>query len=123
MAKSIRSKLKRSFRAKKRTEGIYAATEAARLHRLNSKIREKITSQAPEDTDDQSPHGDPADELAGEEQIGPYWFELLGLLGHDQLDPERMHALDMLIRVCERRGGMRRVVVVNVEEGQFFPDL
>ncbi|KAI6105764.1 hypothetical protein F5141DRAFT_1064839 [Pisolithus sp. B1] len=36
MAKSLRSKVKRAFRAKKRTEGVYAATEAARLDRLNT---------------------------------------------------------------------------------------
>ncbi|KAF8164974.1 hypothetical protein B0H34DRAFT_779979 [Crassisporium funariophilum] len=38
MAKSMRSKVKRSFRSKKRETGVYAATEAARLHRLNSKL-------------------------------------------------------------------------------------
>ncbi|OJA15309.1 hypothetical protein AZE42_00953 [Rhizopogon vesiculosus] len=42
MAKSTRSKVKRSFRAKKREEGVYAATEAARLNRLNSKLTAKI---------------------------------------------------------------------------------
>lgn len=36
MAKSLRSKAKRAFRAKKRTEGVYAAAEAARLNRLNT---------------------------------------------------------------------------------------
>lgn len=38
MAKSLRSKVKRAFRAKKREEGIYAATHAARLQRLHAKI-------------------------------------------------------------------------------------
>ncbi|KIJ19951.1 hypothetical protein PAXINDRAFT_107532 [Paxillus involutus ATCC 200175] len=38
MAKSIRSKVKRSFRAKKRETGKYAAAEAARLNRLNTKL-------------------------------------------------------------------------------------
>ncbi|KAI9510438.1 hypothetical protein F5148DRAFT_1179358 [Russula earlei] len=38
MAKSTRSKVKRAFRAKKRTEGVYAAAEAARLQRLNAKL-------------------------------------------------------------------------------------
>ncbi|KAG2077630.1 hypothetical protein BDR04DRAFT_1227397 [Suillus decipiens] len=42
MAKSTRSKVKRSFRAKKRDEGVYAATEAARLQRLNSKLTAKV---------------------------------------------------------------------------------
>ena len=38
MAKSLRSKVKRAFRAKKREEGIYAATHVARLQRLHAKI-------------------------------------------------------------------------------------
>ncbi|KAF8485025.1 hypothetical protein DFH94DRAFT_258602 [Russula ochroleuca] len=38
MAKSTRSKVKRAFRAKKRTEGVFAAADAARLQRLNSKL-------------------------------------------------------------------------------------
>ncbi|KZT12959.1 uncharacterized protein LAESUDRAFT_733518 [Laetiporus sulphureus 93-53] len=39
MAKSMRSKVKRQFRAKKRTEGVYAAAEAARLNRLHQKLK------------------------------------------------------------------------------------
>ncbi|KAJ3867869.1 hypothetical protein EV359DRAFT_78178 [Lentinula novae-zelandiae] len=38
MAKSLRSKVKRDFRSKKREAGVYAAAEAARLHRLNAKL-------------------------------------------------------------------------------------
>ena len=38
MAKSLRSKVKRAFRAKKRVDGVYAATHAARLQRLHAKI-------------------------------------------------------------------------------------
>ncbi|KAF9057378.1 hypothetical protein BJ165DRAFT_1520767 [Panaeolus papilionaceus] len=38
MAKSLRSKTKRAFRSKKREEGVYAATAAARLNRLNAKL-------------------------------------------------------------------------------------
>ncbi|KAI0002988.1 hypothetical protein BJV74DRAFT_709397, partial [Russula compacta] len=44
MAKSTRSKVKRAFRAKKRTEGVFAATEAARLQRLNAKLRALATT-------------------------------------------------------------------------------
>lgn len=40
MAKSTRSKVKRSFRSKKRESGVYAATEAARLQRLNLKLHQ-----------------------------------------------------------------------------------
>jgi len=46
MAKSTRSKGKRAFRAKKRTDGVYAATEAARLQRLNAKLRTLTTPTA-----------------------------------------------------------------------------
>ncbi|KDR83349.1 hypothetical protein GALMADRAFT_634884 [Galerina marginata CBS 339.88] len=38
MAKSLRSKVKRSFRSKKRESGVYAAAEAGRLNRLNTKL-------------------------------------------------------------------------------------
>ncbi|KAJ7047559.1 hypothetical protein C8F04DRAFT_12567 [Mycena alexandri] len=48
MAKSTRSKVKRSFRSKKRETGIYAATEAARLNRLHAKLS-SVASRA--DTD------------------------------------------------------------------------
>lgn len=113
MAKSLRSKVKRSFRTKKRTDGIYAATEAARLFRLNSKIRSNISSRTPKELEEGSPVAQDGEELAAEEQTGPYLFELLGLLEHEQLDPERMQALDTVVRVCERRDGMRRVVVVD----------
>jgi hypothetical protein len=46
MAKSLRSKTKRSFRAKKREEGVYAAAHAARLQRLSSKLVETIKKDA-----------------------------------------------------------------------------
>ncbi|KAK0490778.1 hypothetical protein IW261DRAFT_1413245 [Armillaria novae-zelandiae] len=46
MAKSLRSKTKRDFRSKKREDGIYAATEAARLHRLNAKLMAVISKDA-----------------------------------------------------------------------------
>ncbi|KAJ7591298.1 hypothetical protein C8J56DRAFT_935171 [Mycena floridula] len=47
MAKSLRSKAKRDYRAKKRTDGagVYAATEAARLHRLNAKLKKLISNE------------------------------------------------------------------------------
>ncbi|KAG6335305.1 hypothetical protein ID866_3789 [Astraeus odoratus] len=45
MAKSLRSKTKRAFRAKKRESGVYAATEAARLHRLNAKLATTISKR------------------------------------------------------------------------------
>ncbi|KAI0952433.1 hypothetical protein AcV7_008240 [Taiwanofungus camphoratus] len=51
MAKSTRSKVKRHFRAKKRQEGVYAATEAARLNRLHQKLKVLTTKDADGDVD------------------------------------------------------------------------
>ncbi|EAU84578.1 hypothetical protein CC1G_00097 [Coprinopsis cinerea okayama7 len=65
MAKSLRSKVKRSFRAKKRVEGVYAATAAARLQRLNSKLVE-ITKR---DVERETPGGD-----ADEAEDVPGWL-------------------------------------------------
>ncbi|KAI0269247.1 hypothetical protein BC834DRAFT_820509 [Gloeopeniophorella convolvens] len=48
MAKSTRSKVKRAFRAKKRTDGVFAAAEAARLQRLNAKVRGLATTEEQE---------------------------------------------------------------------------
>lgn len=80
MAKSLRSKSKRSFRSKKRESGKYAAAEAARLNRLNAKlaaVKEKDRSSvAPLDTEDMVE--------AAEDQQGSYdseaLFACLGLL-------------------------------------------
>ncbi|KZT72628.1 hypothetical protein DAEQUDRAFT_722789 [Daedalea quercina L-15889] len=51
MAKSTRSKVKRHFRAKKRTEGVYAAAEAARLNRLHQKLKVLATHDRDGDVD------------------------------------------------------------------------
>ncbi|EJF62944.1 hypothetical protein BD309DRAFT_853783 [Dichomitus squalens] len=66
MAKSTRSKVKRHFRAKKREQGVYAATEAARLHRLNMKLKVLITTEKDEET----PEGD-----AGAEGESGEWVD------------------------------------------------
>jgi len=47
MAKSLRSKSKRAFRAKKREGGVYAATHAARLQRLHAKIDAIVATPKP----------------------------------------------------------------------------
>lgn len=80
MAKSTRSKVKRHFRAKKRTEGVYAANEAARLARLHSKLK-VITTQ---DRD-----GDvPVEDEAGMEAEGWSWFTGFGLVDPLDIYPE-----------------------------------
>ncbi|KAH9179971.1 hypothetical protein EDB89DRAFT_2111202 [Lactarius sanguifluus] len=67
MAKSTRSKVKRAFRAKKRTEGVYAATEAARLQRLNAKLR-ALTAVGVDNDDDGQETGNPKEE-GGEDVV------------------------------------------------------
>jgi hypothetical protein len=100
MAKSTRSKVKRAFRAKKRTEGVYAAVEAARLQRLNSKLR-ALTTAGVDDDDGRQETGNPKEE--GEEErenqdqdvrmSGSCWFAALGLLDHLDVSPVTMHRL------------------------------
>jgi len=66
MAKSTRSKVKRSFRAKKRAEGVYAATEAARLHRLSMKLK-VLTTQDKDGDVELEGDADTEDVAGGEE--------------------------------------------------------
>jgi hypothetical protein len=80
MAKSTRSKVKRAFRAKKRTEGVYAATEAARLQRLNAKLVAMGTN------DDLITEKVSDEDLNGDETMnGKRWFAFLGPLDADAL--------------------------------------
>lgn len=73
MAKSTRSKVKRSFRSKKRESGVYAATEAARLQRLNTKLQLTIQDDQGGETD-----VDPIEATA--DNPGWSWFVQLGML-------------------------------------------
>lgn len=75
MAKSLRSKVKRAFRSKKRESGIYAATEAARLDRLNARLL-KITKTDATHVAEGKGEG----EGEGEGDSGWCWFACLGLL-------------------------------------------
>lgn len=51
MAKSIRSKTKRFYRAKKREDSVYAAVHAARLNRLHRKLKEITLTDKEGDVD------------------------------------------------------------------------
>jgi len=84
MAKSLRSKAKRSFRSKKRETGVYAAAEAARLHRLNS----KLTSVATVDKDESLPLEDM--EEGADDMPGWCWFAALGLLDASDITSDSM---------------------------------
>nr|GAT53973.1 predicted protein [Mycena chlorophos] len=53
MAKSLRSKVKRSFRANKRQDSVYAATAAARLDRLHAKLSAVVSADVERDDEDE----------------------------------------------------------------------
>jgi hypothetical protein len=105
MAKSTRSKVKRAFRAKKRTEGVYAATEAARLQRLNTKLRALTTTGVDDDDDDEGQEPRNSKEEEGEDQdqdarmSGLCWFAAFGLIDHLDVSPVAMHRLGLSRRV------------------------
>ncbi|KAG6812654.1 hypothetical protein H0H92_001604 [Tricholoma furcatifolium] len=104
MAKSLRSKTKRTFRNKKREDGIYAATEAARLHRLNTKLV-AITSK---DQDGDTPTENMVDE---EDVPGWYWLATFGLLDPDEVTPESMGGFtlgEMEKTDLQKWGGLKR---------------
>ena len=100
MAKSIRSKAKRSFRSKKRETGVYAATEAARLHRLNSKLISAVST----DKDEGIPSKGVEEEADG--MPGWFWFTVLGLLDPSDITSDSMSIF--MSRVDE--GGEERTV-------------
>lgn len=90
MAKSTRSKVKRSFRRSKRevATSAYHAIDAARLERLSAKLRSKF------DDDATVPDGDDSevamkDVVEGADEAGmpTGWldFAVFGLIDHDDL--------------------------------------
>ncbi|KAI0356601.1 hypothetical protein OH77DRAFT_1423539 [Trametes cingulata] len=97
MAKSTRSKVKRHFRAKKRTEGVYAATEAARLHRLHMKLK-ALTTTEPE-ADEQGEEGEEGAQMETDGVAAPagwyptpnpFWLAGLGLVDPHDITPDSM---------------------------------
>ncbi|THH11535.1 hypothetical protein EW145_g598 [Phellinidium pouzarii] len=92
----MRSKVKRSFRSKKREEGVYAAVEAARLQRISVKLK------MVRDTDKE---GDV--ELAEAEGMGTdakipglSWFLLLGLVEPGSISVESMGCIQEAMEDC-----------------------
>jgi hypothetical protein len=110
MGKSIRSKAKRSFRSKKRETGVYAATEAARLHRLNS----KLTSVASTEKDAGS-HSEDVEEEA-DVMPGWCWFAALGLL-----DPSHITSDSMSIFMTGSRRTAERDLWHEEFSSSFYP--
>ena len=121
MAKSTRSKVKRHFRAKKRHDGVYAATEAARLHRLSMKLRALVASDeagaeegkedaemAAEGEGEEGAQGEWADDagpVAAGSSPSPFWLAALGLVDPRDITAERMAELcaPWTVDVAERQ--------------------
>ncbi|KAN0097696.1 hypothetical protein V8E55_002142 [Tylopilus felleus] len=84
MAKSLRSKSKRSFRAKKRESGKYAAAEAARLNRLNAKLAavKDMDRPAPDDEEEMEAESEPQGAVANVVEDG----QGMAVDGSDQSD-------------------------------------
>ncbi|KAL7282144.1 hypothetical protein ACG7TL_003613 [Trametes sanguinea] len=94
MAKSLRSKAKRHFRAKKREEGVYAATEAARLHRLHMKLKSLTTTEPDEDEGGAEEGAQMETEGGAAPSAGwspsPFWFAGLGLVDPHDITADSM---------------------------------
>ena len=82
MAKSLRSKSKRAFRSKKREESIYAATAAARLQRLNSKLLQVMKREKEGEVNDTE-----------EDQLGWCWFATFGLLDPNDITLDGLESI------------------------------
>ncbi len=97
MAKSLRSKVKRSFRSKKRETGVYAAASAARLNRLNAKLVE-VTKMAPVGA-----LNIPREEENTEDIPGWCWFATFGLLDPDDITLEGLEGFYTSTNPTQRR--------------------
>ena len=80
MAKSLRSKTKRAFRAKKREDGVYAAVHAARLQRLHARIDAIAGAQkpVPDEILEGAEDADGDEEVQEQEAAGGCQFRKLG---------------------------------------------
>ncbi len=90
MAKSTRSKVKRAFRAKKRTEGVFAAADAARLQRLHAKLHALTTTAVAREEEKGEGEEDKEQDV---DMPGSCWFAALGLLDHQDINPALMQSL------------------------------
>jgi hypothetical protein len=89
MAKSTRSKVKRTFRAKKRTQGVFAVADAARLQRLNAKLHALTTAPVVAEEEE----GGEEKEQQDVDLPGSCWFAAFGLLNHQDINPTVMQSL------------------------------
>lgn len=107
MAKSMRSKSKRAFRSKKRETGVYAATEAARLHRLNSKLVATVTKDKDGDIS--------LEDAKGDDTLGWFPLPIFGLLDQNDITVDSMDKLSQCS--LERSNGEHHFVKSLVNAG------
>ena len=100
MAKSTRSKVKRAFRAKKRDQGVYAATEAARLNRLHQKLRMIASTDVEGDVPVEDAEAE-AEEGKAMQEGGSYLCFCLGMVDHQDITPEVMERIVGSARVFD----------------------
>jgi hypothetical protein len=89
MAKSTRSKVKRAFRSKKRTQGVFAAADAARLQRLNAKLHALTAATVAEEEEGEEGEKEQQDV----DLPGSCWFAAFGLLDPQDINPTLMQSL------------------------------
>ena len=124
MGKSIRSKTKRAFRAKKREDSVYAAVHAARLNRLHKKLMDITLTDADGDAEIEEV-SEFEDEKDGSGMQGRYRcrsaYLLLGLVDPDDITSEERsmpHAYGGSARVSRLRIGSD---TSGLDAPDFFP--
>ena len=105
MAKSLRSKTKRSFRAKKREEGVYAAAHAARLQRLNSKLLQVASKDADNDVHLEGMNDD--------EDVPGWLINVLGFLPLADTQPENLAYISSMVNSMQRPLPSRRDIPIE----------
>jgi hypothetical protein len=94
MAKSTRSKVKRAFRSKKRTQGVFAVADAARLQRLNAKLHALTNAAAAAEEEEEEEGGEEGEKEQQDVDLpGSCWFAAFGLLNHQDINPTLMQSL------------------------------
>lgn len=113
MAKSARSKVKRSFRRAKRDDSIFAVTHAARLGRLSQKLAAIAQPTAALNTLEQAE--DTIEEESVEGPEGWHFYALFGLV-----DPETISVDTMTSRSQEVSNLPEHVFLSSEDDSQFF---
>jgi hypothetical protein len=128
MGKSIRSKVKRAYRSKKREDSVYAATESARLERLHAKLAAVVAADKEGDVTldglDEQEAGDVGTGKQEQEvdtiEGGQCDFGVFGLVEQEALSPETLHALTNL-SVMHGSGGLWDLLGSSALKGRHRP--